>query len=198
MQRTQSLMSTQNLAAFTKQRPFLKVIGTPNLNATASSKSSMQASIFSYKNRRPKSRQDGGRDAVDGKSQRSGVSQNNASRFQKNLAAEQHKKHIYEVVNTLNEEELEKVSEMLKASEARAAQHSDADAASKAAAEADLFDDAAEGAENAEDADGTEIVDGVDEMYVRVDTPEQDVASKANSMISASKQSVVSSLQRQL
>jgi len=30
-----SLISTQNLAAFTKDRPTLKVIGTPNFNSTS-------------------------------------------------------------------------------------------------------------------------------------------------------------------
>ena len=110
-------MSAQNLAAFTKQRPFLKVIGTPNLNATSSQKSSHQGSIFSYKSR-PKSRQ---YDKQDVRSYRSGQGQAGGSRFFRASAAEQHKKHIFDVVNNLNEDELEKVSEMLRASEAKAA-----------------------------------------------------------------------------
>lgn len=39
-------------------------------------------------------------------------------RLRKPVNAEQHKKRIFEVVNNLNEEELEKISEMLKVSEA--------------------------------------------------------------------------------
>lgn len=85
---------------------------------------------------------------------------------------------------------------MLKVSEARAAQQSEVDAASRAAGEADMFD----GAENdPEQADAGEALDGVDDMYMRVDTPDQAMSvSKANSHVSASKQSVVSSLKRQL
>ena len=39
-------------------------------------------------------------------------------RVRKNVQAEQHKKRIFDVVNQLTEEELEKVSEMLRVSEA--------------------------------------------------------------------------------
>ncbi len=39
-------------------------------------------------------------------------------RLRKPINAEQHKKRIFDVVNNLNEEELEKISEMLKVSEA--------------------------------------------------------------------------------
>ena len=47
--KTQSLMSTKNLAKFTKARPSLKVIGTPNMQSTsqAPSQASGKKSIFS-------------------------------------------------------------------------------------------------------------------------------------------------------
>ena len=34
-ERAKSLLSTQNLAAFVKDRPTLKVMGTPNFNSTS-------------------------------------------------------------------------------------------------------------------------------------------------------------------
>ena len=56
------------------------------------------------------------------------------------------------MVNKLNEEELEKVSEMLKASEAALSnQQSEVDAASKAAGEGDLIEDG--GAAGEQEAD---------------------------------------------
>ena len=148
MQRTHSLMSATNLAAFTKQRPFLKVIGTPNLNATASSKCSQKSSVFSQRSR-PKSRQD----QPDARSYHSAQSHAN-SRLNRSLAAEQHKRHILDVVNKLNEEELEKVSEMLKASEAGLPnQQSEVDAASKAAGEGDIVEDGGVGEQDADNAE---------------------------------------------
>ena len=56
-------------------------------------------------------------DIQDGRSSVTG-SATSGFRVRKNIVAEKHKKRIMDVVNTLNEEELEKVSEMLRVSEA--------------------------------------------------------------------------------
>ena len=58
--KTQSLMSTKNLAKFTKGRPSLKVIGTPSLNATSQAGSYVSAkkSIFSQNSRFSTRKQD--------------------------------------------------------------------------------------------------------------------------------------------
>lgn len=86
---------------------------------------------------------------------------------------------------------------MLKASEAGLSNHqSEVDAASKAAGEGDLVED---GGVGEQDADNAEAQDCVDELIVRVDTPElAQSVTKASSVVSASKASVVSSLKRQL
>ena len=105
------MLSNKNLATFTKQRPSLKVIGTPNLRATSqagvSQASSAQRSIFTQNSRFSQKSK-----ASDLTSNASGI------RVRRSFAADQHKKRIMDVVNQLNEEELEKVSEMLRISEA--------------------------------------------------------------------------------
>ena len=103
-------MSSKNLAKFTKTRPSLKVVGTPQLNATRASdyvSQSDRQSIFSQQSNMKRRQLDA--------DQRSNAT---SYRLRKPVNAEQHKKRIFEVVNNLNEEELEKISEMLKVSEA--------------------------------------------------------------------------------
>ena len=59
-----------------------------------------------------------------------------------------------------------------------------------------MYDDFADGAAGEHDPkNGEDALEGVDDMYVRVDTPESS-SKAANSHVSASKQSVVSSLKR--
>ena len=93
------MLSQKNLANFTKERPSLKVLGTPNLNATRSQVSERK-SLFSAGSRFSK------RSRVDAEVVRG--SQN---------GSESHKRRIIDAVNQLTPEELEKVSEMLRASE---------------------------------------------------------------------------------
>lgn len=192
MARTHSQMSAANLAAFTKARPFLKVVGTPNLNATASSRcsASQRASIFSYHSGRKAGAEAQGAGS-EARSQRSAASYCSGVRVHRSAAAEQHKRRILDVVNQLNDEELERVSEMLKASASEGHAQKPADAPGEAGE--GEGDDAFEAGTQAEleNAAGEEF-DTVDELRVRVDTPEQ--TSKAPSKQS----SIVSSLKRQL
>ena len=97
------MLSNKNLAAFTKSRPSLKVMGTPS-KAGVSSKRSVFTAKYSRTSNKPSE--------ADRQSYISGV------RVRKNINAEMHKRRIMDVVNQLNEDELEKVSEMLKVSEA--------------------------------------------------------------------------------
>ena len=98
------MMSSKNLAAFSKQKSNLKVAGTtPNFQATSQA-SEKPRSIFSQ----------GGRFRKEADLQ-SGTT---SIRVRKHVVAEQHKKRIMEAVNQLNDEELERVSEMLRVSDA--------------------------------------------------------------------------------
>lgn len=108
--KAESMMNQKNLAAFTKQRASLKVVGGPKHKLPSHmSQSSTHKSYFSNNSRSNRPRQDG----ADVQSSNSQV------RFRKSVnAAEMHKKRIFDAVNQLNEEELERVSEMLKVSEA--------------------------------------------------------------------------------
>ena len=101
-------MSSKNLAAFSRQRPSLKVAGTtPNMQAT-SQVSQQTKSVFSQGSRF----MDRNRKAADAQSGTTSM------RIRKQAVAEHHKKRIMEAVNQLNDEELERVSEMLRVSEA--------------------------------------------------------------------------------
>lgn len=120
-------------------------------------------------------------------------------RVNKTAAAEQHKRRILDVVNQLNEDELEKVSELLRNSDAL---QSNADSASKASEACDdqktAGDAEAEENENeGEDGATVEDYDEVGDLQVRVNTPDQPSAAGSRAT-SISKQSVVSSLKRQL
>ena len=108
--KSKSLMSTQNLAAFTKNRTALKVIGTPSLHATKEVASSVgPKSIFSSHSRMSRKQ----KDLSDMTSVVSGI----GIRGRKEPVAQEQKKRIMDVVNRLNEEDLEKLSEKLKAEE---------------------------------------------------------------------------------
>ena len=102
-------MSSKNLANFSQHRASIGVIGTPNMNATSSKAQSKAPSVFS----RFSANKGGKRSAEDIRSRMSA-----GERVPKSVQAEKHKKKIMDVVNNLNEEELEKISEMLRVSEA--------------------------------------------------------------------------------
>ncbi len=109
-------------------------------------------------------------------------------RLRKPVNAEQHKKRIFEVVNNLNEEELEKISEMLKVSEALdrnepLVEEGDRDGEVR-------FD---------EDADGNEAEqqDQVDDLVSSVQVKDDDQLTSV-SRRSLSSKSMVLSLSKQL
>ena len=87
-----SQLNQKNLAQFTKDRDSLKVVGEPRASGARSNAS---RSIFT--------------------SNKSRANQSGTIKIRGN--AEQHKRRIMDVVNNLNEEELEKVSEMLRAAD---------------------------------------------------------------------------------
>jgi len=100
------MLTTKNLANFTKSRPSLRVIGTPNLNATRSeAQQSERQSVFSSQKSRFSMKR------------KYETASKGEVRVRLTRGAEQHKKRILDVVNRLTEEELEKVSEMLRASD---------------------------------------------------------------------------------
>lgn len=105
-------MSSKNLAAFQKSRTSLKVIGTPSHMRKLPSQASLNPrSVFSQSRFSSRRMPD-----ADAKSYASSVFKSGNAR--RSIAAEMHKKKILEVVNGLSEDELEKVSEMLRVSEA--------------------------------------------------------------------------------
>lgn len=106
------MLSTKNLAKFTKNRPGLKVVGAPNLNSTRGGEGgSLITDRKSYFSKASQSR-------FSTKSKDPKHANIDRIRVHRSNNAEQHKKRIFDVVNQLTEEELEKVSEMLRVSEA--------------------------------------------------------------------------------
>lgn len=113
---------------------------------------------------------------------------------------ESHKKRIIDAVNNLNEEELEKVSEMLKVAESLDARDNNQEGEPDAVtAPEELPEDEVQG------ADGEEEEQNPDLDNVTVQTPMQEAPEEAYSSVSRAPQSqvsgtrsVVSSLQKQL
>jgi len=98
-------MSAKNLAAFTKQRP--GKTGPQHMNTTSQAGSKATKSIFTQNSRMTSKR-----------GQETDVRSSASFRVRKTSNNVDHKRRIMDVVNNLNEDELEKVSEMLRVSEA--------------------------------------------------------------------------------
>ena len=117
-------------------------------------------------------------------------------RVRKNIIAEKHKKRIMDVVNNLNEEELEKVSEMLRVSEAM-------DKGDKNAMFADEDDcEEADREQDEETVVASEAVDQVNDLHevasglkrATVHVPSDDQASSVSRQVSQSSKSAIASL----